>query len=316
MPGSGRSEYRGRSGPPAPAPARKTIERKVPEGSDRITGTRIERLYVDDMVADPRWRALRPHARRNMLEWAKWMARSADYATGTTRPTRLAICRLARFCIRTFQRCRARAQAWGRLGVVREGMCLADWPDANEAAVYVLCIPRKIRPKLESAQLSPQTVAPTGERSCSVEVSPHDRRQKQGQEPDRAPSGRAVSPEVARAVRKGPAKDISDRAVAVLTRPFRAAGWSPAALSWAVDHERDGTWHFRSLTEVRRPAGWLKWRLGRHLGDAGVPLASSLGLALAHDQQPPPFADRQSAAAPPTAEWLRARAALEERRRS
>jgi hypothetical protein len=286
---AGRGEYRGRRGPPAPSPSRATILRKVPEGSDRVTGTSIERVCLDDLVTDPRWRACRPARRQHLVYVVKWLARTADYASGTTRCTRLLVCQLGAMSVRTWQRCRAQLQAWGRLGVVRAGMCLAEYPEANEAAVYVLCVPRKTRPRQANAQLIPQTDPPTGEGNPDRPVHPHDPGPDQGQKRSGAPPGRPVSPAVARAVRIGPAKNLSDRAVAAITRPFRAAGWPPAALSWAVDHERDGTWHFRSLREVRRPAGWLRWRLSRHLGPGGVPLASSLALArAAYEQSPPP----------------------------
>lgn len=298
-----------------------TILRKVPRGSMRVRGRQIERLYLDDLVADPRWQQLRPVARRNMLWAAKVLARTADYATGTTRCTRLVVCQLSRFGLSTWQRCRRRLEAWGRLFTVRAGMCLADPDLPNEAAVLGLCVPKKTTPSETSAQLSPQTDPPTGERDHYLPVHPHGAPLSQDQKPAGARSARTVSPALARAVRKGPASTLSDEAVDVLTRPFLAAGWCPEELSWAIDHDRDGTFHYRPLREIRWPAGWLRWRLSRHLNEDGRPVLSpSQRAAMSMHPAGQVYLERNRAKAAaahksgPSAAWHQARAALERRR--
>lgn len=286
--GGPRREYRGRAGPPNPAPSRGLIIRKVPAGSVRLTGRRIERACLDALAADPRWRALRPAARRSVSECAKWLARTADYDSGTTRPTRLAVAQLAGICVRTWQRCRARLEDWGYLALVRAGMRLRDHDGAGEAAVYVVCVPRRPPPGGAAAQPSGGSVPPTGDHNHHAQLSPHERRPRTPGKAGGARSARPVPPAVAGAVRKGPFKGLSDEAVAAACRRFVAAGWSPAALGWAVDHDRDGTWHFRPLDGIRWPAGLLRWRLSRHLDAGGQPLAASLERARAHDGAPPP----------------------------
>src|SRR5260370_36920806 len=77
------------------APGRAEIARAVPPGSKRLRGQRIERLYLDALTGHPGVIALRPAARRNVIEVAKWLARRAAYADGTSWPTPARICERA-----------------------------------------------------------------------------------------------------------------------------------------------------------------------------------------------------------------------------
>ena len=58
-----------------------------------------------------------------------------------------------------------------------------------------------------------------------------------------------------------------------LARPFFAAGWTPADLLHALDHDTRGRQHGYSAG-VRSPAGWVRSRLAGWLGPDAVPLPS------------------------------------------
>jgi hypothetical protein len=58
-----------------------------------------------------------------------------------------------------------------------------------------------------------------------------------------------------------------------LARPFFAAGWTPADLVHAIDHDTRGRQHGYSAG-VRSPAGWIRSRLAAWLGPEGIPLPS------------------------------------------
>ena len=58
-----------------------------------------------------------------------------------------------------------------------------------------------------------------------------------------------------------------------LARPFFAAGWTPADLLHALDHDTRGRQHGYSAG-VRSPAGWVRSRLAAWLGPDAVPLPS------------------------------------------
>ena len=58
-----------------------------------------------------------------------------------------------------------------------------------------------------------------------------------------------------------------------LARPFFAAGWTPADLLHAIDHDARGRQHGYSAG-VRSPAGWIRSRLAAWLGPDGAPLPS------------------------------------------
>ena len=86
-----------------------------------------------------------------------------------------------------------------------------------------------------------------------------------------------------------------------LAWPFFAAGWTPADLVHAIDHDTRGRQHGYSAG-VRSPAGWIRSRLAAWLGPDGTPLPSrSQQLAEARRQvladQAAHRAARQAAAA-------------------
>ena len=58
-----------------------------------------------------------------------------------------------------------------------------------------------------------------------------------------------------------------------LAWPFFAAGWTPADLVHAIDHDTRGRQHGYSAG-VRAPAAWIRARLAAWLGPDGAPLPS------------------------------------------
>ncbi len=66
-------------------------------------------------------------------------------------------------------------------------------------------------------------------------------------------------------MRKGPGQGITDGWCAHLAVPFIAAGWSPADLLHAINHDPGGARHRNRLDRVKYPLGWLRARLARWL---------------------------------------------------
>ncbi len=58
-----------------------------------------------------------------------------------------------------------------------------------------------------------------------------------------------------------------------LARPFWLAGWRPADVLHAIDHEPGGRQHGYTAA-VRAPAAWIRARLAAWLGPDGTPLPS------------------------------------------
>src|ERR1700684_2429074 len=130
-------------------PGRAQVIAAVPGGSRRLRTPRIGRNYLDALTTWPELAELRPVARVNTLEVAKQLARRASWKDGTTRRGDRPWHVLAGVCCSTWKAARRRLEGWGFLGTVTEGttpefapMALAR-DEANTAAVYVLCVPRK-----------------------------------------------------------------------------------------------------------------------------------------------------------------------------
>jgi hypothetical protein len=274
-------------GSPA-GPGRALIAAAVPKGSRRLRGRWIERAYVDAWTADPRLAGLRPIARINQLEWAKWMARHARWADGTTRPVRDRVCQLARFCETTFKACRRRAEAWGYSGTVVEGTTAEFTPMAldkdapNTAAVYVLCVPRGH----PAPQVRPQMRPPTRsrrDRGCAyTQESALWKTGRSGDGPAcgrtvsraaAAPSGAAPAADVVAVLRAAAGYPIGEAWCQRLSAAFTARGYTAADLAFAIDHERGGAQH-RFVTAVRHPAGRIRWRLRQWRDEHGIPVLS------------------------------------------
>lgn len=263
-------------------PGRADIARAIPRGSRRLRGRTMEKQLLAHLGADPRFLALRADARESVLLYARYLARTADYQTAVTRPTRTALCGYARRSESTWKAVRRRLEAWGYLGTVKAG-CKYWLPHSDEtrhdAAIYVITVPT-------AAAASQLTRPPTGTPKGAC-AGPRAR----GREKPRsgaAASGRAHSRTRRRdahaaaatgagaahsaALRTGPGQRISDGWAGYLIAPFLAAGWTPADVAFAIDHAPDGRQHPYPVRDVRRPAAWLRWRLAHWLrpGTAGT----------------------------------------------
>lgn len=136
------------------------IMRAVPAGSRVLRSPDVERDYLAVVSTREEFLGLRADAREVTLAVAKWLARHASWTDGTTRPTRTLICALVgavrgwrlHLSLTAWKKARRRLEAWGLLGTVRQGsterfrpMALARRDAPNEAAVWVLCIPKNLR---------------------------------------------------------------------------------------------------------------------------------------------------------------------------
>lgn len=288
----------------------------IPPGSS-LAGS--QRAALAAAVAEPRLAGVREDRRQNLLRWIRIVIRLGSWLTteddprATSRPTRAKVCELAGFKTTTFKACRATWQEWGYIGLVRQGRTeearrqskrkdIAEYA-GNDAAVFAICIPRKkAGPAPAAAQLAAGTRPPQG--SPMNEVHPHARGANV-ENPDGQHLGgtalRADSPEAARTPPRSPVpvllaghqvlKRLSSRAVAAFWRPFRAAGWTASDWLWAINWRPDNTQHRKDLSAVRRPAGWLRWRLSFWMA-GGKPILSRSQRAAVRRQAE--HADRQA----------------------
>jgi hypothetical protein len=256
--------------------SRAEIAWAVPAGSRRA---RSQAEFLQAAASYPQLAEAREDRRRNLLEVARILARYASWTDRTTRPTRALVCRLAGIRLSTWKVCRALWQEWGFLGVVRQGRSSFARPAAlddgrNDAAVYVLAVPRSSAKTPKPASVTPVTRPPTDSRSesCTTHTRASERtpENRTGLRP-----GSASKPAVPRALASGAVLEkLSDRARAHFWGPFAAAGWTVADFRFAIDHRPGGAQHRRDWRDVIYPAGWLRWRLAHWLDDAGRPVPS------------------------------------------
>lgn len=255
-------------------PSRAEIGRAVPAASRRIRGQRealragLGYLAEADVRAD--FRANLASFWRIHVNHCSWGGPSAP-PRGTSQPTRARVCELADISISTYKACRRWWEARGFLAIVRRGWTPALRPaalvspeDHNERQVYVLCIPREHRcaPAADEGQTITRPL--TWSRRDLVRNPAHAR---SNPSPSRAP-------ERSRAALPWPLRGVSDGWWVHLTRPFAVAGWSHQDLMHAINHDPGGRQHRHRLENVRRPAGWLAWRLGLWRAPDGSVLTS------------------------------------------
>jgi hypothetical protein len=248
---------------------RREIAVAVPAGSRRARG-QVEFLHT--LGTDPELAQLRADRLRNIAEISRVLARFASWRDRTTRPTRARICRLAAVSVSTFKTARQWLEQHGYLGTVRQGRTaalraavLVDADTPNEAAVWVLCVPRQKPRQPLPVPSEPVTRPLTASRSEAVKA-PAREAQKDARIDDGSPAFvvaylRSQVAELAR----GPGHKLSERYVLAISRPFLAARWSPADLAFAIGHDPVRGRHRIRLANVRQPAHWLAWRLSRWL---------------------------------------------------
>jgi hypothetical protein len=255
--------------------SRAEIAWAVPAGSRRA---RSQAQFLQAAVRCPQLDGVREDRRRNLLEVARVLARHASWEDRTTRPTRVRICQLAGIGVSTWKVCRGLWEKWGFLGTVRAGRSSFARPAAlddgrNDAAVYVLAVPKRPKPA-KPALVTPVTRPPTDlrSRSCTTHTRASGRTPGEGTAL-RADS--AAKPAVPPALATGAVLEkLSDRARAHFWGPFAAAGWTAGDFRFAIDHRPGGQPHRRDHRDVLYPAGWVRWRLAHWLDDAGRPARS------------------------------------------
>ena len=209
----------------------------------------------------------------------------------------------------TVARCLRWLAARGYLGVVESGstpdfrpMALRTAADGNLAAVYVLTthgrntMNRAGVPRVDAGQSGIATPSVSrrvieGPRTHAREPGGTKIKGDDDRPPgglpllprDGAPPAAAGRPEkriegerAARLVQDLAAVlgGLSPAHVAHLARPQLAAGWTPADVVYALDHQPGGRPYGFTAT-VRHPAAWARARLAAWLDPGGVPLASA-----------------------------------------
>ena len=261
-------------------------------------GTRLADSCDDWLRAveeHPATAQLRADAHGHLLAVAGVLARAADWGNLTTRPTWERLCERTGLGRRTVARWLAWLRAEALLGVVESGstpqlrpMALAHL-EGNRAALYVLATP------VTSSCPVDETGTPPG---LTEGESPTHTRDDPEQSPLRGPDSRTAAPGAVwgwttptrdgrsrlacaqRLRERVPAlRDLSDRHLRHLLRPWLLAGWTAADVLHAIDHAPDGSAHTWT-TSVRTAKGWLRHRLARWTDVAGAPLAPlSAGIA-------------------------------------
>lgn len=270
----------------------------VPAGG--AVPARSQLAWIRAVESHPDCGMLRADAHRNVTQLVWVLARWADWQTMTSRPgwdTLMSTTGLSRATVAAWLRW---LRERGLLVVVEHGTTPRFTPraerrddDRNTAAVYLLTatsqVPADRAPGFVDGTRTPTWVLPA--RCPEVERC---RRYTRAREPGgrEAPTLRVVATDdptgaavLAPWPRWAPAVTNVDRLalclrlsgelpvvaavgrarrVRHLLRPWLQAGWTVRGLVYAIDHTPDGEPHrfaWRSMAEIRNPAGWLLHRL-------------------------------------------------------
>ena len=277
----------------------------VPPGSRRI---RSQREALRGGLSCPDLADVRADFRAHLADWWRIHVNHASWGgegrppRGTTEPTRARVCELAGMSVTTYKRCSRWWQARGYTAVVRQGWTpmlrpgvLASPEDRNERQVLVLCLPRRSKPAAPPPVPASSVSGPLSSSRREPDKAPRAREANPEDKPGkaRAPRGQPMLPrpgatalaavpqngsealtaaqamqEHARLLRRLSAEHLRH-----LARPFFAAGWTPADLVHAIDHDTRGRQHGYTA-EVRSPAAWIRSRLAQWLDPDGTPLPS------------------------------------------
>jgi hypothetical protein len=283
--------------PPPVLYGKTAIFRAIRPGTRRCCDQREWlRTVLDAIEAEP-WYANR---RVHYAAIARQLMRHMHWRERTTRPghERIAV------AVGVSPDTVARAVAWmrdrGLLGLVSPGSTPLLRPyalhgdEGNLAVVYICTVPRKRAQQLPPLEAGHGSFADlTRSRSDRVSV-PRAHEAKPQPEKARATRGQPMLPRpsdgnlnthpqtrserltAARAMqdRFRMLRRLSDRHVRHLARPFTLAGWTPADVLFAIDHEPGGRQHGYTA-EIRFPAAWMASRLTLWLDPAtGIPLPS------------------------------------------
>lgn len=259
--------------------SRAEIAWAVPAGSARA---RCQGDFLEALSRDLELAAEHSVFQDHVRELGRLMARKASWEDRTVICPRELVRAELGIGLTCWKKCRRWLEDHGYLGRVREGRqagfrrVVAAVLDTmrNDAAVYVLAVPRKIKRITGKAGLSGREARPPTD-SRSESCSDHTRGDRAKTEDRTAlragsPSGATAHPIPKRAV----LKRLSDRSIGYFWAPFLAAGWTVDDFLFAVDHWPDGRQHRRDLTDVLYAGGWLRWRLCWWIGDDGQVLPS------------------------------------------
>lgn len=295
---------------PAGTPARWQIARAVPRGSRRARSQRdwlrAAQAAIDEAGFRNQRRAHYDGVCRLLMRYMDWRARTSRPGHDRIAARlRLSPDTVARAVAWLRDRGLLGLVSPGTTAAVRAHVLHGG--EANEAAVYVLTVPGKTAtaPRADAGQ---SNIADLSRSRRELDRAPRAREAtSDGQERNGAPSGRRpVLPPAGPAV-PGPGKRAASPATAVLgavpqdrsealtaaavmqmhmhplgrmsarmvrhlARPYFAAGWTPADVLHAVDHEPGGR-PYGFTAAVRAPARWIAARLAAWTRD-GVPVAS------------------------------------------
>lgn len=284
----------------APRITRAEIARAVPAGSCL---TRSGRTWLARLEADPAAAAMRSHGRANLLAVAAVYAGRVSRRHGTAWPGHDGVQAATGLDRSTVKRHVRWLREHGWLGTVRQGSTPATRRgaragDGNEAAVYCLTLPRQPRPHCPG-QHRKETAPPTSRRRKTLLLENNPGARERAGTPHHAETRPP-------AWRDGTLGRIPLPALLAIARPYTAAGWTPADLAHAVDHQPDGTshWHTR---RVRNPGGWARHRLSLWTAPDGTP-ARSRAQQLAEAARRSRAAAQQELPAPVAARAVRLRA--------
>jgi hypothetical protein len=286
-------------------PTRVHIAMAVPPGSRRARTQQEWLAAALTAITEAGWRRDRA---TNFTAICRVLAAYMDWSTRTAWPTWRLLCERAGpapgkpLSRSTVDRCLRWLCDVGLLGIVEHGSTERLRPrngvpslrqpfsrpapyihtgEGNRAAVYVLTIRRRRRSRTPA--LSGDGEIETPSQFCRQNnMDPRAREADARGSAQPQATGR-VSPletcfTLTACSRLSPLSRLSPRHLLHLVKDHLAAGWSEADLRYALDHRRDGRqWPY--TTEVRHPAGWVRFRLAAWRDDAGCPLPSRTQLA-------------------------------------
>ena len=227
----------------------------IPEGM--IRAPHSHRWAAQVFASWPATAPMRADAYANLMAVAHVLAASADFETSTSRPGHQHIMDVAGVSESTVTRCIRRLKSWGLIGTVAEGrqgafVPIEDAadpanPDANEAALYVLCQPANARRHLAAVPDQPVATPPVTDAggSSSVDVSDGLPVPNLHLSTQRTPPSRAHEENT----QAEPLRGTTDRAAA---RPPSGAAWRNAAYWPAAVTPRSKDQRFWAARELQR----------------------------------------------------------------
>ncbi|WP_188197504.1 hypothetical protein [Nonomuraea sp. SYSU D8015] len=288
-------------------PSRALIASAVPRGMRRAGS---QNAWLRTLKEDPEVLELRCDGFSNLMLVANVICWHADWSTMCSRPTVHRIVERTGLAKPTVKRWVRWLRERGWLGTVEQGSTcrfrkntcagLVDDGFGNRAAVWVLCVPRRTAADRRSNHTQDHGV---DQQECRSDPPSASSRSEEAIDPTRAGERRRRSREHSRIsptwhLHRTP-RTKRDRLAACerlrrespvyrlmtpwylrwLLKIFLDAGATPADLLHGLDVRDDGshwTYTWKSIREIRHPAGWVMHRLSAWIGPNGqvLPLPS------------------------------------------